>query len=51
MQEKHQKIFEDYNTTFPTKLTKAWGAHIVKWNKDHATKPDPYEEPDTRMSL
>lgn len=51
MQEKHSKIFKDYNTTFPTNLTQAWGAHILKWNKDHKTRPDPYEEPDTRMLL
>ena len=48
MKEKHSKIFEDYNTTFSQDLTQAWNAHILKWNKNHSIKPDPYEEPETR---
>ena len=51
MHEKHSKIFDEYNATFPAKLTKAWGAHVLKWNKNHKLKPDPYEEPDTRRFI
>lgn len=47
MQEKHRKIFEEYNVTFPTDLTYAWRKHIEKWNKDHSVKPDPYEDIET----
>ena len=51
MQEKHSKIFDDYNATFPTNLTETWNKKILEWNKDHSIKPDPYEEPEIRMSI
>ena len=49
MQVKHQGIFENYNTTFPAHLTREWKAHILKWNKDHSIKPDPYEDIEIRL--
>lgn len=51
MQQKHRQIFEEYNATFPKDLTISWKAHIVKWNKDHSIKPDPYEEVEICMYI
>ena len=51
MQEKHSKIFDEYNATFPTHLTQSWDSHISKWNKDHSLKPDPYEAIEIRMFI
>ena len=48
MQAKHQAIYQNYTATFPSHLTGEWKAHILKWNKDHTIKPDPYEEIETR---
>lgn len=49
MQNKHQQIFQEYNATFPANLTKTWGECVDKWNKDHTSKPDPYEDVENRM--
>ena len=49
MQAKHQTIFDNYTATFPKELAQEWKAHILKWNKDHTIKPDPYEEIETRI--
>lgn len=51
MQQKHKKIFEEHNATFPLSLTSSWKAHIEKWNQDHTVKPDPYEDIEICMSL
>ena len=51
MHKKHSQIFADYNTTFPSDLTQSWNAHILKWNRNHKLKPDPYEEIEIRMCV
>ena len=48
MKDKHQVIFQEYNATFPADLTKTWNEQVEKWNKDHTSKPDPYEDVENR---
>lgn len=51
MQKKHQKIFDEYHATFTPQQTTKWSKLIDKWDKNHAVKPDPYENVETCDSL
>ena len=49
MKAKHEAIFEDYNNTFLQDTVAQWTADVERWNDDHSSKPDPYEEPTSGM--
>ena len=42
--EKHEAVFQSYTATFPAAKIKEWQQDINRWDDDHNSKPDPYEE-------
>ena len=51
MSAKHQAIFEEYSSAFPSDTVKKWQEIVERWEKDQSSKPDPYEEVSTCMCL
>jgi hypothetical protein len=51
MAKKHQGAFEEFSQTFPIDTIKKWQAAVDKWDTDHSSKPDPYEEISTGMFM
>lgn len=50
MRIKQHRIFREYNVTFAPAMVQNWEKMVQDWNDDH-TKPDPYEELMTGMSM
>lgn len=42
--EKHETAFAEYTATFAANTVKKWQEDIDRWDANHASKPDPYEE-------
>lgn len=44
MVNKHEGISDDYTQSVPTATIAEWTQDIERWNLDHSSKPDPYED-------
>ncbi|KAH8089855.1 hypothetical protein BXZ70DRAFT_909950 [Cristinia sonorae] len=48
---KHRAAFEDHNDMYDPDDTARWHADLKRWYKNPNSKPDPFEEPTTGISM
>ena len=49
--QKHAERFRELSATFPPVTIGRWTTALDRWTKDPTSKPDPFEELETRMLI